>query len=321
MCPQLAVETLLGLKNSQGSKGEAPTEEESAQAMAAVTAAASAAAAAAAQESEARATMGGVENDSAASAAAAAVAAAATAKAVADAVAAAGGIPPPPSVPSTDGGTLNLPLVGEGKDTTDTVVPVPAAESIPPAAAAAAATTNGVTANMPLTDTVIVDEGPTQGLAEAEAKEVPKDDGAPGDDAQQVLLPTAAAASQDVAPSVSAHRWAPLHGGPEEASAGGRAESATAPVESTEQVNVEVEDLVETEPIAAPDEARLPTAEGGMNEVSNMVMAASEAVDGKQRSVDVGLDAEPVPAPANVTAESGVDPAPRQAPRTIVSSV
>lgn len=112
---QVAVETLLGLKNAQSSKGSETLDEASAQAMAAVTAAAVSAAAAAAQEAAANATAAGADDGSAASAAAAA---AATAKAVAQAVAAARGIASEEERSPTMGSRFDMPSVGDGNEAT-----------------------------------------------------------------------------------------------------------------------------------------------------------------------------------------------------------
>lgn len=294
MTRQLAVETLLGLKNSQGSKGDAP-DEASAQAMAAVTAAAVSAAAAAAEESVAHGTIAGTEHGSTASAAAAA--AAATAKAVAEAVAAAGGLS---TQMSPDQGSLNLPLVGEGKDTAGAATLL--AESKQTLAAA-----NGTEVTMlPSGGTIYV--GAVQAPVETEAKEVPKDD-ASGNNGHVVASNSAALARVEGGAEVlSPQQWAPLHGGPEEASAGRRGEAAGGEVATAVRVAsvaepVRGEGSTETPLSAVPAEARLPVAGAGAKVGHDAVTSAEPR------------------APAAATAESGISAAPHQTPRTIVSTV
>lgn len=202
--PQLAVETLLGLKNAQGSKGGGPMDEASAQAMAAVTAAAVSAAAAAAQEAAAHATAAGADNGTAASAAAAA---AATAKAVAQAVAAAGALPPAEK-PPTMGSRFDVPLVGEGKEPTTMTAASPVAAEKPPAVAANGTAGGGGGGN---------GAGGAAAETATEAKEVPagSDEGKAATSGTAVAA--AAAAREEGAQPASPMTWAPVHGGPEEA--------------------------------------------------------------------------------------------------------
>lgn len=181
---QLAVETLLGLKNSQGAKGGGQVDEASAQAMAAVTAAAVSAAAAAAEAAAAHATAAGADNGSAASAAAAA---AATAKAVAQAVAAAGTMSPTAKTPVSGGRSSAAPPMGEGKRSIPDAAAIAAAAEAAAAAAAAHAAASKA-------------QAPAVNRSVAEAKDT-SEGGEEGSTARE----GAQAA------------WAPVHGGPEEA--------------------------------------------------------------------------------------------------------
>lgn len=231
------METLLGLKNAQGSKG--PLDEASTEAMAAVTAAAMSAATAAAQEAAAHATASGANDSNAASAAAAA---AATAKAVAQAVAAAGAITnakPPPAM----GSRFDAPSVGEQKEPPAAVTPVvpqPMTE-VPPAEAGkniapsiAGAEVARLAETSPVTPTVMTPKTPTVGTAEANVaiNALTTPVVAPAAEEKDVLegpkaAPVGPAVTAVAAPTVEETRvdpmsaspqtWAPVHGGPEEA--------------------------------------------------------------------------------------------------------
>ena len=216
----MAVETLLGLKNSQGSKSGEPLDEASAQAMAAVTAAAVSAAAAAAQEAAAHATAAGADDDSAASAAAAA---AATAKAVAQAVAAASTLATERERPPTLGKRLDAPMIGEGKETASAVAATAATTGDSQKPATAAGDGNKLAGADDGKEPAATDDGDKLTAANYGDKPVvAKEDGSGKADGMapngegNAKGEKAPVEAKEVSPSPAGVR-APAHGGPEEA--------------------------------------------------------------------------------------------------------
>lgn len=262
-------------------------DEASAQAVAAATAAAVSAAAAAAEEAAAHATKAGADNGTAVSAAAAA---AATAKAVAEAVAAAGGLPPP-----------------QAAHPAATVASAVREATAPVAHTGQLLAVNGV-ATAPQT----MPAGPAAAAqAQAEAKNVSENSAEYKVVHSATPLAAAAGPSGNMgAQPCPAQNWAPLHGGPEEANAGGRTEA----VVTTERVG-SVGSAGTAENKAERASAPPPTSETGANGVARAATPA-DITDGKEYS---GLPTEPHA--ADDVPEPGVNTANRQVSRTIVSSV